>query len=79
MTASVLGVRAVGRVRARWAGHRLEGDVTITVDGTVSVEDGHRIARRVNDELRHGVRHLDHVVVHVHPAYSHDHQPVATP
>ncbi|WP_216853379.1 cation diffusion facilitator family transporter [Phytoactinopolyspora halotolerans] len=61
------GVRDVGRVRARWAGHRLEGDITITVDAAATVADGHLIARRVNEELRHGVRHLDHVVVHVHP------------
>ena len=64
---SVTGVTDLGRVRARWIGHRLESDVEITVDGELTVADGHDVAERVHHELLHAVRHLDYVTVHVHP------------
>ncbi|MCH1865449.1 cation diffusion facilitator family transporter [Nocardioides sp. CFH 31398] len=65
-------VRGVDRVRARWAGHRLEGDATIRVDGGLSVTAAHAVAERVEHALLHVVDHLDAVVVHVHPDI-HDH------
>lgn len=67
VAAGVGGVRSVGRVRARWTGHRLEADVVVAVDDSASVGEGHVVARDVYDALLGGVRHLDHVVVHVHP------------
>lgn len=63
------GVRGVGRVRARWTGHRLTADVDLNVDGAATVAEGHRIAESVHHALLHRVRHLDHVVVHVNPAF----------
>ena len=64
---SVDGVTGLGRVRARWIGHRLESDVEITVDGSMTVAEGHHVAERAHHELLHAVRHLEHVTVHVHP------------
>ncbi|WP_207782725.1 cation diffusion facilitator family transporter [Phytoactinopolyspora limicola] len=71
VAAGVDGVLAVGRVRARWTGHRLEADLDLSVDGRVSVEAAHAVAQDVNDVLRREVRHLEHAVVHVVP---HDHE-----
>lgn len=67
--ARVDGVRGVGRVRARWTGHRLTAEVDVNVDGAATVAEGHRVAEIVHHALLHRVRHLDHVVVHVNPAF----------
>lgn len=64
--ASVDGVRSVGAVRARWLGHRMEGDAVITVDRTLSVDEGHLVAGQVEVALRAAVGNLDRVAVHVH-------------
>ncbi|WP_252975708.1 cation diffusion facilitator family transporter [Janibacter melonis] len=66
------GVREVTEVRARWTGHRMEADATVVVDADLDVGAAHRIAERVEDDMR-AVRHnLDHVSVHVHSS-SHEH------
>ena len=64
---SVPGVARVGRARARWSGHRLEADVDISVDASLSVLHGHAVAEEVLHALLHGVRHLDHASIHVNP------------
>lgn len=61
--AAVPGVLSVGQARARWSGHRLEADLTVTVDGTLSIEAGHVIARAVEDALRQHVPHLNQATV----------------
>lgn len=66
---SVADVQSVDNIRARWSGHRLEVQLDVSVEGSLSVDRGHRIAEVVHHELLHGVPHLDHVTVHVHPAY----------
>lgn len=67
VSADVEGVHRVGRVRARWCGHRLEAEIEVSVGGDLSVLEGHRVAERVHHTLLHGIAHLNHVVVHVHP------------
>lgn len=66
--AGVPGVISVGRVRARWSGHRLEADLDIAVDGALSVEAGHHIAHAVEDDLSRRVPHLQRTTVHTAPA-----------
>ncbi len=66
--ASVPGVQAVEEVRARWSGHRMEGDAQIVVDATLSLRQAHDVAEQVQHELFHAVGNLDRVTVHVHPA-----------
>jgi len=63
----VEGVEAVAEVRARWLGHRLRAEVNVAVDPTLSVEEGHAIAREVNHRLMHELGYLDMAVVHVDP------------
>jgi cation diffusion facilitator family transporter len=67
-TAVVDGVVSVDRVRARWMGHRLEADLDISVDPTLTVEAGHIIADGVNRTLVQTVPHLDRATVQVAPA-----------
>jgi cation diffusion facilitator family transporter len=61
-------VQEVTDVRARWIGHRLHADLSITVPAGLSVEEGHAIATEVRHQLLHHVPHLGAVQVHVDPA-----------
>lgn len=62
------GVEDVADVRARWVGHRIHADVSVTVPAHLSVGDGHRIAGEVRHQLLHDVQHLGRVNVHVDPS-----------
>lgn len=44
--ASLPGVLGVGRVRARWSGHRLEADADVAVDCGLTVLQSHAWPRR---------------------------------
>jgi cation diffusion facilitator family transporter len=63
----VARVEEVTDVRARWIGHRLHADVSVTVPGGLSVADGHDVARDVRHQLLHHLPHLGSVMVHVDP------------
>ncbi len=67
VAAGTSGVRGVDSVRARWLGHRLAVDLTIRIDGMLSVSEGHAIADAVHRDLLARVAHLDDVNVHVDP------------
>jgi len=54
-------------LRARWIGHRLHAEVSITVPAGLSVGDGHEIAKEVRHQLLHHLPHLGRVMVHVDP------------
>lgn len=61
------GVREVYDVRGRWLGHRLYAEATISVEGSLSVIDGHRISEEVRHVLLHEIPHLADVTIHVDP------------
>ena len=63
----VAGVLEVSDVRTRWIGHRLHAEVSVTVSETLSVGEGHEIARDVRHQLLHHLAHLGSVTVHVDP------------
>jgi len=65
--AHVAHVEEISDVRARWVGHRLHTEVSITVRGEFSVGEGHDIAKEVRHQLLHHLPHLGRVVVHVDP------------
>lgn len=67
VAAATPGVTGIARARARWSGHRLEADLDVTVDPTLSVAAGHAIAEEVHRRLAASVRHLDRASVHVEP------------
>ena len=62
------GVREISDVRARWMGHKLHVEVNIAVDPSLSVVDGHDIAKEVQHELYHHMNYLSLAMVHVDPA-----------
>ncbi|HSE09447.1 MAG TPA: cation diffusion facilitator family transporter [Nocardioidaceae bacterium] len=65
--AGVVGVEGVDRVRARWSGHRIEGDASIRVSRDLDVLAAHDIADEVEHAMLHAVAHVEAIVVHVHP------------
>ena len=67
-TRHVPGVRDVAEVRARWIGHRLTLELNVAVDATLSVTEGHALAKEVRHQLLHHVPHVSGVTVHVDPA-----------
>ncbi len=64
----VPGVREVGEVRSRWSGHRLQLELNVAVDPSLSVGEGHTIAKEVRHRILHCVPHVFQVTVHVDPA-----------
>ena len=60
-------VEEVTDVKARWVGHRLHAEVSVTVPGGLSVAAGHEIAKEVRHQLLHHLPHLGSVTVHVDP------------
>lgn len=63
----VLEVREVTDVRARWIGHRLHAELSVSVAPELSVTDAHAVAKAVRHRLLHDVPHLGSVAVHVDP------------
>ena len=61
------GVQAVESTKVRWLGHRLVADITIDVDPTATVDQGHQVATATHQRLTRRVAHVDDVNVHVHP------------
>ena len=64
---TVPGVREVYDVRGRWLGHRLYAEATISVEGSLSVIEGHRIGEEVRHVLLHEISHCADVTIHVDP------------
>jgi cation diffusion facilitator family transporter len=64
----VEAVQDVTDVRARWVGHRIHVDISVTVPSGLSVAEGHDVAHRVRHQLLHHVEHLGRVNVHVDPS-----------
>ena len=64
----VPGVESVSDVRARWIGHRLHAEISVAVAPTLSVLEGHEIAKEVEHQLRHHLAFLDDATVHVDPS-----------
>ena len=69
---AVAGVEHVQDARARWSGHRLLAELSVSVEPSISVATGHAIADAVREALLGEVPRLADVTVHVDP---HDHRP----
>lgn len=61
-------VEDVTDISARWVGHRLHAEISITVAASLSVREGHEVAKAVRHQLLHHVPHLGGVSVHVDPS-----------
>lgn len=70
VAADVPGVLRVSDVRARWSGHDLHADLSVSVSAGLGLSEAHRVGAAVEHELRDHVPHLGGVVVHVDPETS---------
>lgn len=64
----VEGVRGTEKCFVRKSGRLHHVELHLMVDGTIPVQEGHRIAHAVQDHLRTEVPHIGQVSVHVEPA-----------
>lgn len=62
------GVARVVMFRTRQFGSKAYVDVSIAVDGDLTVREGHAIAAAVHDEIERRFPNVKHVMVHVDPA-----------
>ena len=61
------GVIDVSGLRMRWIGHHLHAEVTIVVDGQLSVRDAHEVAVSAEHTLMHAIPQLAAALVHADP------------
>lgn len=66
----VTGVKTITATRVRWIGHFLHAEVTIAVDPKLTVEQGHEVSCRADNELKKHLPHLSHVFIHIVPLHS---------
>ncbi len=67
VAATVPGVRSVDDARARWVGHRLEADLTVSADPALGLAEVDALAEHVELTLRRDVPHLERAVVRIRP------------
>ncbi len=61
------GVIQVHEIRTRYIGTSLCADLHVVVRGSISVREGHAIAREVESRLIGGIEEVVDVIVHVEP------------
>jgi len=66
-------VVGVSDVRARWSGHEVYADVSISVRSDLGVAVGHGVAAAVEHSLMDAIPHLGRAMVHVDPETSPGH------
>ncbi len=64
----VPGVQDVTEVRVRWLGHRMQAEISISVDPKLHVDEGHAIARKAETHLLHHLKYLSYAIIHIDPA-----------
>lgn len=64
----VEGVVGTEKCFIRKAGMKFHVDLHATVDGTISVKEGHNIAHNLKDALRKEIPQLGHVLIHIEPS-----------
>lgn len=65
----VPGVQAVSGVRVRWLGHRLHAELNVAVEASLTVEQGHAIAKETQHELMEHLPYLSSATIHIDPAH----------
>jgi cation diffusion facilitator family transporter len=64
---TVEGVITTEKCFIRKAGMKYHVDLHAVVDSSISVKQGHLIAHRLKDTLRHELQELGHVLIHIEP------------
>lgn len=66
----VKGVEEVTDTRVRWIGHKIHAELNIAVDPKLSVEQGHKIASEISEDLLHELPYLSNASTHIDPLHS---------
>jgi cation diffusion facilitator family transporter len=66
--ATVEGVREVHEIAIVYASGKLYITLHAIVDPALSVEEAHNIAETIEKQMHTGIKHLEHVTVHVEPS-----------
>ena len=62
------GVIRIDNIKVHRRGSTFTIDLEIAVDGSISVDEGHRIASEVRNRLRKKIRNIRDVMVHINPS-----------
>jgi cation diffusion facilitator family transporter len=62
------GVNDYTHLKMRWVGKKIHGVMNITVDGEISVRDGHKIAHKLKQELTDNIKDLGSIIIHIDPS-----------
>ena len=63
----VAGAHKIEDLRVRWLGHKLQAELNLTVDETMSTKDSHQAAEELRHAMFHSRPQLASVIVHVEP------------
>ncbi|OCT16047.1 cation diffusion facilitator family transporter [Paenibacillus pectinilyticus] len=66
---SVPEVKRIDRLRAREHGHYILVDARLGVSGTLTIQEGHDISRRIKRKIKEAHSDVDEVLVHLNPWY----------
>ena len=61
-------VRGVDLIHTRVFGNRIYVDIEISADGSMTLEESHKVAERVHDVIESSFPKVKHIMVHVNPA-----------
>jgi cation diffusion facilitator family transporter len=61
------GAHSIEDMRVRWLGHKLQAELSLTVDENMSTRDSHQVAEEVRHAMFHARPQLASVIVHVEP------------
>jgi cation diffusion facilitator family transporter len=64
---NMAGVQTVSDLRVRWLGHKLQAEMSITVDEEMSTRSSHHCAEEVRHALFHARPQLTSIIVHIEP------------
>jgi cation diffusion facilitator family transporter len=67
LASGVEGVRGVNQLRVQPLGGRYRMDMSVAVDGSISVDSAHTIAHRIESEILQEMDEITEVHVHVEP------------
>ena len=66
------GVNQITRLRVRWIGHRLQAQLHVAADETLSMVEAYRVATNVEDILKQAIPQMSEAIVQVEPQYLHE-------
>lgn len=64
---TVPGVESIDLLHTRLVGKKIYADLDITVDGSLSLSEAHRIAAKVRDTVNENFEEIEHTTVRVYP------------